>query len=87
MSNKDEARKAVNNAISSAGSASIGMMVDAALSSKEKRASNRKLLEAEAKKRENIEKAGGSAVRERINYLILNNFDNLWAKKSRLGRR
>lgn len=72
MSDKHEARKAVNNAISNAGSASVGLMVDTALSSKEKREANRKAREAEAKKREEMQKPGGDgAVRAKINCEIL----------------
>ena len=74
MSDKQEARKAVNNAISNAGSASVGLMVRTALSSKEKREANRKTREAQAKKSKDIEKSGGDStvrVKKVISYEIL----------------
>ncbi|KAJ5101328.1 hypothetical protein NUU61_003550 [Penicillium alfredii] len=46
MASSDDARKAVTSAIANAGSKSVGMMVGAAMSSKDKRDENRKARDA-----------------------------------------
>jgi len=51
------ARRDVNNAISSAGSAAVGQIVDTANSSKRKREENRKKKEEEARGREGTEQS------------------------------